>query len=409
MRRNRRITAAAAAFFMAFAAPVTGYAAVKPMVGNEADQPDGGGNGPAQWDGSVPEPEEVISREELEDNRLEYREVGSRVENYNSTYRQAKTSIVDAALSLDAARELGKEANEMMEDALDLKDDEMDAETRALYEGYKETAQELRRQAQKLTNADLPAAQERTLRQAKNKLTKTVQGLMIQYQALLPQAEAAQKAAELAEAQVDSSKRMMELGMSSQEDVLTAQKALYEAQANARKAADGAETLRQNILVLLGWDFDAPVEFVPLGEPDLTKVAAMNLEQDKERAIASNYELRDTRSGSASGAAARSIKKRSTSVTMQSVSLQMEQLYASVQAKKQAYDAAVSEFAAAEQTMAAADRQHALGMIGKIQYLGQQAAYLGAKASRESASMELFRAIEDYDWAARGLLVSNGG
>ena len=409
MRRNRRITAVTAALLMAIAVPVTGYAAARPMVGNEADQPDDGGNGPAQWDGSVADSEEVISREELEDNRLEYREVGSRVENYNSSYRQAKTSIVDAALSLDAARELGKEANELMEDALDLKDDEMDAETRALYEGYKETAQELRRQAQKLTNADLPAAQERTLRQAKNKLTKTVQGLLIQYQALLSQADAAEKAAELAAAQADSKQRMQELGMSSQEEVLAAQKSLYEAQANAQKARDGVKTLRQNILVLLGWDYDAPVEIVPLGEPDPAKLAVMNLEQDKERAIASNYELRDTRSASASGAAARSVKKRNTSVTMQSVSLQMEQLYASVQAKKQAYDAAVSEFAAAEQTMAAADRQYALGMVGKIEYLGQQAAYLGAKASRESASMELFQAMEDYDWAVRGLLVSNGG
>ena len=38
-----------------------------------------------------------------------------------------------------------------MEDAMDLKSDDMDAETRELFEGYKAAARELRKQGAKLT------------------------------------------------------------------------------------------------------------------------------------------------------------------------------------------------------------------------------------------------------------------
>lgn len=407
MRRNQWVMAAALSAVLASSFSANVYAASKPMTG-AYDEADDGGTGPVLDDGTDVQ-EEEISKEVLEDGVLEYREIGARIENYNTSYKETKTLYTSNYLSLDAGKELAKEASSLMEDAKDLKSDDMDAETRELYENYKDAAQALRKEAQSLTNDELPSAQQVSLRQMKNNLTKTVQNMMIQYQTALSQAELADKNVELAAAGAESSERKVQLGMSSQEEALEAQKNLYEAQNSAQQAHAGIENLRQNILILLGWDADSQVQIAPIPEPDMGRIAQMNLEQDKKAAVSANYDLRSIRSSSAVGAVARTSKKRNVSMTEQTVEMQVEKLYAEVTADKQAYDAAVSAFEAAQQTMDGAERQYSLGMIGKTEYLAAQISYLNARAAKDRASMELFKGMEDYDWAVKGLIVSNGG
>jgi len=59
--------------------------------------------------------------------------------------------------------------------------------------------------------------------------------------------------------------------------------------------------------------------------------------------------------------------------------------------------------------MDAAERKHSLGMMGELEYLGAQLSFLNSKAGYTSASLGLFKAMEDYDWAVNGLIASNGG
>ena len=101
-----------------------------------------------------------------------------------------------------------------MEDAMDLKSDDMDAETRELFEGYKAAARELRKQGAKLTNKELSGTYARTLRQTKNKLVKAVQNLLIQYEELLPQVETAKKNVEMCQVNADAAQKMQALGLS---------------------------------------------------------------------------------------------------------------------------------------------------------------------------------------------------
>ena len=102
-----------------------------------------------------------------------------------------------------------------MEDAMDLKSDDMDAETRELFEGYKAAARELRKQGAKLTNKELSGTYARTLRQTKNKLVKAVQNLLIQYEELLPQVETAKKNVEMCQVNADAAQKMQALGRAS--------------------------------------------------------------------------------------------------------------------------------------------------------------------------------------------------
>ena len=95
-------------------------------------------------------------------------------------------------------------------------------------------------------------------------------------------------------------------------------------------------------------------------------------------------------------------------MTEQSVAAQVENLYAGVMSKKQAYDAAQAEYEAAVLSKASADRSYSMGMVGKQEYLGAELQFLSAKASWVSAEMNLLSAMETYDWAVKGLISSAG-
>ena len=137
------------------------------------------------------------TKEQLEDGTLEYGEIAWRIEGYNSTYLNLRSQLYSQTTSQSAGTALAAEASALMEDAMDLKSDDMDAETRELFEGYKAAARELRKQGAKLTNKELSGTYARTLRQTKNKLVKAVQNLLIQYEELLPQVETAKKNVEM--------------------------------------------------------------------------------------------------------------------------------------------------------------------------------------------------------------------
>lgn len=344
----------------------------------------------------------------LDDNWLEFDEVSARIQNYNTTYKEVKSQLVGGYLSLDAARELAEDAGELMEDAMDLKSGDMDEETKKLYESYKTAAKAMRKQAQSMTNADLPSTAERTLRQIEYQLTQAVQGLLIQYQTLQAQEEILLKNIELAQAQTNANLRMAELGMKSNEDYLSAQETLLSAQSSLLQVQSGKQNLYQNILLLLGFEADAPVEIAPIPDPDLSRLDTMNLSEDAQAAVWSNFSLRTVKNTAAAGAVNRANKKRTVSMTEQSVTAQVENLYAGVLSKKQAYDAALAEYEAAELSKAAADRSFSLGMLGKMEYLGAELQFLSAKASKVSAAMNLLSAMETYDWAVKGLLSSTG-
>ncbi|WP_251498257.1 TolC family protein [Otoolea muris] len=412
MKTKKRAAAAALAVSLAAAFPLSGYADVNPIMGDmNSGGEESGGAGPSIDDqiGAVKPKDQLIDKELLTQNRLEYREIGSRIEYYNKDYRNAKTQLLNAYLSLDTAGALTQEANELMEEAKDFKYDDMTPEDREYYEWYKDAVQELRRQAQKITNADLPGSAERTLRLARRNLTRAVEMLLITYQTTEARTAVADKNVELAAAMLSSKERMASLGMSSAQEVLAAKEGLLEAQNSAQTAHAGLLNMRQNILIMLGWSGGDQVEFAPIGDPDLSRLAAMNLEEDKKAAISANTDLYELRSSGASGSAGRKIKERNVSSAQQNVAIEMERLYTEVAAKKQAYDAACTEFAAASQNMDAANRKHSLGMMGELEYLGAQLSYLNSEAGRTGASLELFKAMEDYDWAVNGLIGSNGG
>lgn len=345
----------------------------------------------------------------LEDNYLEYGELEERIANYNTDYRALYYQMIDTAHPSDMARGLAAEANELMEDARDLKSDDMDAETRILYETYKKTAQQLRKQAQKITNSELPSSIEKTLRQNKKRLLKGSQQMMIGYQKALANLELTNKGVELAKAQAEMTERMAALGMKSQDEILAAKESLKNAENGAATLKAGLQNVKQNLLIFTGWEYDAPIEIMPVPTSDLTRIDAMDPQADLQAAIGANYELQQIRGSSATGSVNRGIKKRNISTSEQQLASTLQNMYAAVLSKKQAYEGALAEFQAAEQTMEMNRRKKSLGMIGELEYLAAEASYLTAKSAKITADLELFAEMENYDWAVKGLVVTSAG
>lgn len=382
--KRKQTTAAVAALLLAMSSPLTALA------------------GPSGADGG----EDEAYLAELNDGKLQYSELPGLVERYNVTYKNTYSKIASQSQNLDAARQLSQDANDLMDDALDLKDENMDESSKALYESYKDTAMAMRKQAEKLSNEELSGTAERSMKMLKNQQIMLAQNLMIQYQQTVSKRELAAKQEELAKAGYDAVTAKAGLGMASSEDVLRANQAWMQAQSAVIQLDSAIVSLKQNLLIVCGWNADSDPEICPLPEPDLTRT--MDLAGDTEKAIQSNYSLISLRQKGSSGSVARNALKRNVSQSRQSIAVNMESLYAKTVAARQAYDGAEANFQAASLDMQAADQKNAMGMMSRVDYLNAQAAYLTAKTERDLAKTELFSSMQTYDWALQGIVVSAG-
>lgn len=400
---KKQITAAVIAAILAAGIPGTALAAVGPSGVDTAQS--GVSNGsPAGTS------EETAARAAaLQDNKLEYWELGDLIENYNVTYKNAKSQMINATQDLDTARALREEAGELQIEAGELREGGLDETTKEVYKSYKETAKELRKQAQKITNAELGVSYQKTLRKAKAQLTFMAQQTMIGYQQAAANQELTDKSLELAKAVLDSARLQASQGMKSQEEVLDAEQTYKMAESGALQFQAQLQNVKQNLQMLTGWDHDAAPEICPVPEPDLARIAGMNPQNDLQAAIGANFELQDTRNASAVGSSARTVKKRNISQSEQGLASTLESLYAGVIAKQQAYEGAQADFEAASQIMRGADSKKSLGMMGRLEYLNAQVSYLTSKAARETAALQLTSAMDTYDWAVKGLVISGQG
>ena len=81
----------------------------------------------------------------------------------------------------------------------------------------------------------------------------------------------------------------------------------------------------------------------------------------------------------------------------------MQRLYQDVLDKKAAYEAAMTGYEAAEKRNGASQRQYQNGLLSEMQYVGTQISYNQKKAAKESAELDLWTAMNAYDWGIEGL------
>ena len=348
-----------------------------------------------------PESMDQETWERLQDNVLEYDELEDLVELYNPMYRQMVSNI-DLSLKPieDAAAGLRGAADDMMADARGMKDvnDILSKAYRSAAKGYREGAKnfdKILRSAQSGTRNILGST--------RKQMTAGVQQLMLGYYQALASKELIDTGAELAQAAWESTVTQRNLGMATDTDVESAQKAFQSAGSRQQTLDDQLTGLKQQLLYMTGWSYDAQSDVGAPPVPDLSRIDGMNPENDLPTAIGNNYTLLGQRRASANSTADRDAKMRTLDESEAKIKVQLDTLYQEVAQSKAAYEASLLALESANLTMAGNEKKYEMGMLGRLEYLQLKLAYLQQKMAADAASLNLVQAIENYNWAVEGL------
>lgn len=347
----------------------------------------------------------VISEERLNDNLVEYDELGSLIHRGNTSAKQASDATDSTREQYTQMKEelteLIAEDKRKKEDAKDSGDMDDYAEYSANLAIYRASISQYNRMLQRMNRKSSSASQlslERTL-------TNAAQNLMISYQSVKRQEELASQMQALYQTQYENTCTMLGAGLASQTDVDTAYESLLSAQQSAESAKNSADEIYQNLCLMLGLATDGSIQIAEIPSADVSRVDAIDLSADTQTAIGNNTELISIRSNSSnSDTAGMNAKSSKEQAQIEQVKTGMQDLYNQVLQSRQALVSAQTGAQSAEITWKNAQSKYILGMLNKAEYLQAQITYTQKKNALESANLSLFQALNTYDWAVKGMM-----
>lgn len=399
MRRKNQILALGLAAVLTAASAVPAFAGYAPT-------------GP----GAEPEPEkyDAATLSKLQDNVLEYDELALRVREYNPNISEAwrkygeskedyqnmltelESTYDDSMDNIDAVLKPLKQAEKLMPQL-----NGTVKQMSSLKSGYHSLVQGIR---DTVTNWDTSKRNTSQIRQYEKQVISGAQSAMIGYNTIVDNKVTLETMVDLYQKQCDMYQRMAALGLANQTDVVSAQTSLIGAKSQLASLQSQQDSVYRTLCLLLGYDTDSGVEIRNLPDFDMSRLDGMNLEADTKKAIGNNYTLIGQRT-SAKGETNAQIAARLNTIEEgeQKLTIEMQRLYQDVLDKKAAYEAAMTGYEAAEKSNGAAQRQYQNGLLSEMQYVGTQISYNQKKAAKESAELDLWTAMNAYDWGIEGL------
>ena len=399
MRRKNQILALGLAAVLTAASAVPAFAGYAPT-------------GP----GAEPEPEkyDAATLSKLQDNVLEYDELALRVREYNPNISEAwrkygepkedyqnmltelESTYDDSMDNIDAVLKPLKQAEKLMPQLKGTV-----KQMSSLKSGYHSLVQGIR---DTVTNWDTSKRNTSQIRQYEKQVISGAQSAMIGYNTIVDNKATLETMVDLYQKQCDMYQRMAALGLANQTDVVSAQTSLIGAKSHLASLQSQQDSLYRTLCLLLGYDTDSGVEIRNLPDFDMSRLDGMNLKADTKKAIGNNYTLIGQRT-SAKGETNAQIAARLNTIEEgeQKLTIEMQRLYQDVLDKKAAYEAAMTGYEAAEKSNGAAQRQYQNGLLSEMQYVGTQISYNQKKAAKESAELDLWTAMNAYDWGIEGL------
>ena len=380
----------------------------------------------ADGPGEAPTQEYLAYMAQLEDSHMEYEEIPDLIKNFygpiKSAYDRMENSEEDQAqIAVESrimARDLLDQA-EALEDAIDQipASDIVDVQTEIVTNRM--TAKQMRSTAASLDRSmeKSGARNEKTLNRQLNTLVYNVQLLMNQYEQLLSQRAVAAKALEIAETARQIQQTMEAQGLAVSGDVLSAAAQEASAGSTLNSLDDTISQLYKSLCSFTGYDADENPEIGPVPAADVGAIASIDVNADKEKAVGNNYELISLRSSAGGGMS--DLQVRTTKTTTQtknklrnveysedSLRSSIQTLYDTILEQKAAYDSAATAMQSAQLTWNAAQLQWQNGSLSQLGYLQQELAYLQAQSGFTCADLALQQAMQNYDWAVKGVTVS---
>lgn len=399
MRRKNQILALGLAAVLTAASAVPAFAGYAPT-------------GP----GAEPEPEkyDAATLSKLQDNVLEYdelalwvreynpniseawRKYGESKEDYQNMLTELESTYDDSMDNIDAVLKPLKQAEKLMPQLKGTV-----KQMSSLKSGYHSLVQGIR---DTVTNWDTSKRNTSQIRQYEKQVISGAQSAMIGYNTIVDNKATLETMVDLYQKQCDMYQRMAALGLANQTDVVSAQTSLIGAKSQLASLQSQQDSVYRTLCLLLGYDTDSGVEIRNLPDFDMSRLDGMNLKADTKKAIGNNYTLIGQRT-SAKGETNAQIAARLNTIEEgeQKLTIEMQRLYQDVLDKKAAYEAAMTGYEAAEKSNGAAQRQYQNGLLSEMQYVGTQISYNQKKAAKESAELDLWTAMNAYDWGIEGL------
>lgn len=404
MKKNhlRSMTAATMAFLLAASAPFQVLAAEE-----------------------NPSSDYAAKQQLLADNQLDYDEIGDRVREYYGPIKSAynmvrgmnedqgqipvneRTMADDLISQAKAAEDLAKEQSGM---------DQMISKATA--KALRKTANQMRTMANNMDRTlSRKSSSEKQIDRQANSLILNVEMMLNQYQQLLSQRTIAAKGVELATTAKQLQNTMQAQGMAVDADVLSAAASLSSGQSQLNQLDAGIEQLRKMLCSFTGYDEASNPVFGEVPAADPSYIATVNVAEDKEKAVNNNYELISLRSQTGGGMTDLQIrtsktttqtanKLRNVEYSEENVRSNIQALYDAMEEKNASYAAAKTAYESGQITWQAAQIQKANGMLGSIQYMQQELAWLQVQSGYKCADLALQQAIQNYKWAVAGASVS---
>lgn len=345
-----------------------------------------------------------VSRGEETEMALCYENLENRVKEFCPQVEMERRQFEERLGRLEDAREELLESRRALREEASDREKDGDAAGAEHYrwqaEALLDGADSLKEQIRQAGNA----AGRMELRRMEDTMLWTAQNLMGTYHSLEAEQAAASARAEAQKHLSEKVKDQEMLGSStsyhSQEAYQKWQSALNEYERLKKEQ----ERVRQELLLLTGFSPDSPVVLEKMPLPDVSRAALVNPQEDRQQALGNNYELRSGRMGNAGSNQELHKKQRQTELDENQKFASLETLGDQIRSCEAEWEAACAKEQAQRAVWQSAVRKRELGTMAEGEYLEIYSQYMEEKGNQAQASIRFLLAMEEYDWAKKGLM-----
>lgn len=348
-------------------------------------------------------PEFAHSEEEwakLRDNVMEYWEIEDLIHEYNTTVQNNEHDYNDKK-SDPSADDIAEEYRDAAEELRDLITGEDSALlTDAMYAAQANQLEQL---------ADNNVMDLKVYRLAYDQTEKTLamaaQTQLASYHQMLMNLETLQKNRALLQKVSEVTEAQYAVGMASRLEVISAKKSVLTADASIHELETAIKNLKQNLCVMLGWKYDAEPEIMEIPAPDMDRIAGMNPAEDVKTALENNYTLRMNlqKLENAEGLYTKQSLENTIQDNEQKIGTALETDYRAVLQAKIALEDAKSQLETQQTRLNVASEMYRVGSASELAYMQQETATFAQNQAVKLAEIQLFMAMETYDWDVRGM------
>lgn len=370
------------------------------------------GAGPGENGTTIPEGVTEEEWAKLNDSLLEYGELYNQVRYFNSSMQNADAKIQDVIDGVQRQYDgMRRSIRENKDDAKELQDSGLNKTMEGMVEymtltmtakAVDSAAFKVQRTLDVLSRSN--SSLNTNLDTGAKTMTSYASQIMIGYNSAVATRNMLKKVEEISAAAYETQSLSRQIGMATEADVISAQKSLLSAQSSLMKIDNTIDSLKRSLCIMTGYSLENMPEIGGLPELDLSVLDAINLEEDTKKAISNNSKVINARRESANSTVTMKNREASEAEAEQQVAVAMQSLYQDLKQAKASYDAACVSYEKAVLEKGKADRSYELKMLGKINYLQAEMAFLQAESTKQSAYNSLYQAYTTYQWAVEGIL-----